>query len=344
MIPQEKSASVEKGLREAFGVTAFDAIHPMDAGLGSDLLFRMVVGGVSYSLRIMTRIDEINDPRRRFTCMTMAADAEIAPRVRYVDMEQGVCITDFVDEVPLPVEEARLRIPQLLRRLHALPSFPKEFNYVTASKAIERFHGMGILPQTEIDEVFASYARLCEVYPRDPRDMVSCHSDLKPENILFDGERVWLTDWKAAFVNDRYFDLAVAANFLITDKADELSYLQQYFGKPAGAYQRARFFLMRQTLHMMYASLFLLLGSAGKPVDQSEPLSLFEEFHRRLWRREVDLADSAAKIVYGRIHWRRLLENMRQSRFEEALRIVGEGNANTIDVRRLVPMICSESR
>jgi thiamine kinase-like enzyme len=37
--------------------------------------------------------------------------------------------------------------------------------------------------------------------------MVSCHSDPKPENILFDGQRVWLVDWHAAIVNDRYFDL-----------------------------------------------------------------------------------------------------------------------------------------
>jgi hypothetical protein len=339
MIPQEKSASVEKGLREAFGVTAFDAIHPMDAGLGSDLLLRMVVGGVSYSLRIMTRIDEINDPRRRFTCMTMAADVEIAPRVRYVDMEQGVCITDFVEEVPLPIDQARLLIPQLLRKLHALPLFPKEFNYVTASKAIERFRRAGILPQAEIDEIFAAYARLCEVYPRDPVDMVSCHSDLKPENILFDEERIWLTDWKAAFVNDRYFDLAVAANFLITDEADELAYLQQYFGESADAYQRARFFLMRQTLHMMYASLFLLLGSGGKPVELSESLPSFEEFHGRLWRREIDLAESTAKIAYGRIHWERLLLNMRQARFDQALRIVGEGNASREDRRALLPVI-----
>jgi thiamine kinase-like enzyme len=42
---------------------------------------------------------------------------------------------------------------------------------------------------------------------------------LKPENILFDGHRVWLLDWKAALVNDRYFDLAIAANFVVTNVA-----------------------------------------------------------------------------------------------------------------------------
>jgi thiamine kinase-like enzyme len=69
-------------------------------------------------------------------------------------------------------------------------------------------------------------------------DMVSCHMDLKPENILFDGQHVWLTDWQAAFVNDRYFDLAVAANFLLTNDADELTYLERYFGQRPNEYQR----------------------------------------------------------------------------------------------------------
>jgi thiamine kinase-like enzyme len=45
----------------------------------------------------------------------------------------------------------------------------------------------------------------------------------RPEagKLLFDGQRVWLVDWQAAFVNDRYFDLAVAANFVVTNDADE---------------------------------------------------------------------------------------------------------------------------
>ncbi len=63
--------------------------------------------------------------------------------------------------------------------------------------------------------------------------MVSCHMDLKPENIVFDGRRVWLVGWQAAFVNDRYFDLAVAANFVVTGAAEESVYLEQYFGRRA---------------------------------------------------------------------------------------------------------------
>ena len=88
--------------------------------------------------------------------------------------------------------------------------------------------------------------------------MVSSHNDLfKPDNILFDGSRVWLVDWEAAFLNDRYADLAVVANLVATNETEERIYLQEYFGQPADAYQLARLFLMKQITHMFYAMAFL---------------------------------------------------------------------------------------
>lgn len=125
-------------------------------------------------------------------------------------------------------------------------------------------------------------------------------------------------DWKAAMLNDRYFDLAVGANFLVTNEADEEAYLHGYFGQPADEYQRARFLLMRQVLHMFAATVFLLLGSAGKPVDESKDLPSFTDFHQRMWLGEVDLNEAEMKILYGRVHWRQLLKNLRQPQFEEA--------------------------
>ena len=37
---------------------------------------------------------------------------------------------------------------------------------------------------------------------------------------------------------------------------------------------------------------------------------------------EIDLADPEVKIVYARAHWERLLQNVREARYKEALRIV----------------------
>ncbi len=138
-------------------------------------------------------------------------------------------------------------------------------------------------------------------------------------------------------MNDRYFDLAVAANFLITNDADERTYLEQYFGKQPDEYQSARFFSMRQVVHMFYATVFLLLGSAGKPIRQSENRPSFDYFHRKIWSGEIDLSDNDLKIVYGRVHWDPLVRNLRQTRFDEALGIVSARNTSRGDVRLLLP-------
>jgi hypothetical protein len=84
---------------------------------------------------------------------------------------------------------------------------------------------------------------------------------------------------------------------------------------------------MRQIAHLFYTMAFLLIGSAGKPVDWSGAVPEFSDFHRRMWAGEVDLADKDMMIVYGRVHWQRLLQNVRQARYNEALSIVSDRHA-----------------
>jgi aminoglycoside phosphotransferase (APT) family kinase protein len=334
MIPQEKSAAVTRGLREAFGVTAFEDIRRLTRGHTSSLVFRIVVRGSPFLLKIIMRTD---DPTRHFTCMKSAAEAGLAPHVWYTSIEDRIAISDFVEAAPFPVTDALVRIPATLRTLHALPPFPGVPNRLNTSCMflidkgtaldgfIRRFQAANILPEGESEDLLARYAQLAAVYPRHDPHMVSSHNDLfKPDNILFDGHRVWLVDWEAAFLNDRYADLAVVANLVVTNDAEERVYLQEYFGQPPDQYQLARFFLMQQLAHIFYAMVFLLLGSSGRQLNLSENAPGFRDFHRRIWAGEVNLADNQMKTVYGRVHRERLLQNMRQARFNEAVRIVSD--------------------
>jgi thiamine kinase-like enzyme len=334
MIPQEKLAAVIRGLHEAFGVTAFEEIRPLTGGHTSSLVFRIVVRGSPFLLKIIMRTD---DPARHFTCMKTAAEAGLAPHVWYSSIEDRIFITDFVKAEPFPRADALIRMPAALRSLHALPPFPGVANGFNTSCTflidkgtalegfIQRFQAANTLPSAEREELLACYAQVAAVYPRHDPDMVSSHNDLfKPDNILFDGHRVWLVDWEAAFLNDRYADLAVVANLVVTNDAEERVYLQQYFGQPPDGYQRARFFLMQQVAHIFYAMAFLLSGSSGKAVNRSETAPEFRDFQRRIWAGGVDLADNRMKTVYGRFHAEQLSQNMRQARFHEALRIVSD--------------------
>ena len=238
----------------------------------------------------------------------------------------------------MSMAEAAGRVPRLLRRLHGLPPFLKTFNFVTMHNTfIWRFRKANLVePVSEIDEGFEAYERITAAYPRVEADLVSGHGDLKPENILFDGERVWLVDWQAAFVNDRYFDLAIIANFLVSSEADERVLLEEYFGRPASEYERARFFLMRQALHMMYAAVFLLLGKAS-PVGESVETPEFGAFHRQIWAGEINLAEPEERTVYGLVHWKQFRQNVRQARFEEALRWMSERHGGDAAFRPLFP-------
>jgi hypothetical protein len=75
MFPQEKIAAVTRGLREAFGVTEFEDIRTIKA-LASSLVFRIVVRGSPFLLKISTRT---SDPARHYTWMKAAAEAGLAP-------------------------------------------------------------------------------------------------------------------------------------------------------------------------------------------------------------------------------------------------------------------------
>jgi thiamine kinase-like enzyme len=333
MIPESKNAAVARALRETFGVTEFEDIRILTAGLSSALVFRIVVQGRPYLLRIITRTDAMNDPTRQFACMNGAAEAGLAPRVRYTSTEDRISITDFVEARPFPASEALGRLPNTLRTLHALPPFPKLISYPDYFAAldafIKRFQAAKILPESETQELFELYAPMPSVYPRHGPDMVSSHNDLKPENILFDGNRVWLVDWEAAFLNDRYVDLAVVANFVVTHDADEELYLRTYFREAASEYRLARFHVMRQIVHMFYAMVFTLLGSSGKPIAPNVQVQAFRDFHDRIWAGELSLATEEAKLQYGRVHMNQVLQNMRTTRFQDAFRIVSNSHPSS---------------
>jgi hypothetical protein len=60
-------------------------------------------------------------------------------------------------------------------------------------------------------------------------------------------------------------------------------------------------------------------------------------FHERIWAGQTDLSDNQRKIVYGRVHWEQLLQNMRQARLAQAIRIVEERNTRSGGPHLLLP-------
>jgi aminoglycoside phosphotransferase (APT) family kinase protein len=325
MIPEAKQPAVARALDQAFGVHEIDDIRPLTGGLSTARVFRIVVRNRPYLLRLTMPGAPAGDPAGQLASMKTAADAGIAPRIWYVGTEDGILIADFVEARPYPANMALL-VARTLSRVHSLRGFqkPKVGSYFDAmDRLVSALGAARLLPPDEIDGLLRRYADLMKVYPRNDAQLVASHNDVKPQNMVFDGERLWLVDWEAAFLNDPYVDLSISANFFVRDE-QEAAYLTAYFGAPPTPYQHARLYLMRQALHVFYAAFLLVTASrAGVSIDSTATRPDFDDFHRRLISGEVDLTKPEAKVEYALVHLDAARQHVRTRRFDEALALVG---------------------
>jgi hypothetical protein len=126
MIPEEKLAAVAKALQATFGTREYQDIQQLTLGLSSALIFRIVVLDKPYLLRVNTRTDAMGDLTHQINCLKMPVEALLAPKLLYASIEDRILITDFIDAKPFPLSDARLKKPDLLRRLHGMPQFKPE--------------------------------------------------------------------------------------------------------------------------------------------------------------------------------------------------------------------------
>jgi hypothetical protein len=329
MIPENKLEDVKKALMATFGVPDYDEIKMLTTGLSNALVFKIVVKSKPYLLKI-ARTDFLKDPTLYYySCMKPAAEAGIAPKVWYAGIEDTISITDFVELKPFPLEDAKTKLADVLSKLHSLPLFTKTIHSIdTTNLFAKRFRDVGLAPEKLTGEVFKSLDKINAVYPRGTDEFVACHNDLKPENILYDGNRAWLSDWEAAFNNDRYSDLSIVANFVVANDSDEKEFLDRYFGRSVTEYERARFFLMRQIMHISYFTVFMVLGAAkGMKIDlNSQERHDFRNYHDLMWTGKIDLASEGPRIEYAFVHFDQVRRNLQTKRFDESLKILADTN------------------
>jgi hypothetical protein len=73
--------------------------------------------------------------------MKTGAEAELGPAVYYLNVEDRISITDFIEKQSFPKDEARKNMADLLQRLHALLQFVFRINYFDAMENFNtKFH------------------------------------------------------------------------------------------------------------------------------------------------------------------------------------------------------------
>src|SRR5437868_13187810 len=101
-IPESHQQAVRRALHTAFATDHVDDIRRLTGGMSTARVFRMVVRGRPYMLRLIMRDDPRDDPGRHFARMKAGTEAGVAPRIWYANPDDRVLITDFVDGQPFP--------------------------------------------------------------------------------------------------------------------------------------------------------------------------------------------------------------------------------------------------
>jgi thiamine kinase-like enzyme len=326
-ISTKKLEAVEKAMLETFGDINITDVVSLKGGLSGSLVYKISMDSQSYILKI--DMDESPVSGNSFNSLEIVSQAGIAPKLYYLDKDEGISITSFITNVPLRAvyNTSDILLPELAKtigQIHQLPPFEKENNLlITIETLVSEFRKSGMLAGPVLDECFAHFAIIRKHYPWNDNDNVSSHNDLNPGNITCDGEKIWVIDWDMASQNDRYVDLATTANFFVHTEEDEKIFLENYFQSTPNEYQIARFFIMRQTCRIVYAILMFRLAAKLKPEGESHSNDMqvpaLKEIGERMRAGTMQLSSYEGQMIFGKAMINDSLKHMRSPRFQLAI-------------------------
>ncbi|MAV68815.1 MAG: hypothetical protein CBC82_10755 [Cellvibrionales bacterium TMED122] len=147
-----------------------------------------------------------------------AADAELAPKLVYVDEENEVTICHKAHHPQLAVDAETLS--RLCKQIYALPTAGPRLqlrsdinNYLGAMSATAKRAWRRAMLACNVDEALS-------LLEHDTPHF--CHNDLTAGNLMSDDKQLMAIDWEYAALGSRYFDVAIAAGSLDSKERDRL--------------------------------------------------------------------------------------------------------------------------
>ena len=262
----------------------------IDAVLGSAAVInvRSVTGGVSGAVvllietsdrRFVLRIEGPASPLRnphQYVSMRIAAEAGIAPRVHYLNVDDRVVMMDFIEDRPLETypgghQGLAQAIGAMLRKLQGLPPFPGFMDYPDlVNRLWTHVCKTGLFAHGILDAASQRLTKIRNAYAVHTEKYVSSHNDFLPRNVLFDGKRLWLIDWENGYRNDPLVDLATALdNFAPSLELEEVL-MHAWLGQAPDRLLRERLVLVRSLTRLFYAGV-LFSASASAPRAKPDP-------------------------------------------------------------------------
>jgi aminoglycoside phosphotransferase (APT) family kinase protein len=299
---------VRSVLVAAFGATPIGAIRPITGGASTASAFRVEAGGRRYLLRVEGAPSPLRNPHQ-YISMRIAAEAGIAPEIRYIDEVARVAVIDFIDRRPLNAYPGGPRalvqaVGELLSRVQATPVFPYFVNYPDiVARLFAHVRRTGLFAAGLLDAHVERLELLREAYDAGSTGLVSSHNDPIPSNILFDGERLWLIDWESAYCNDPLVDLAIMLDSLAPSPELEEVLLQAWLGRAPDEALRVRLGLIRALTRLYHAGVLLSASAAASRAAPDTDLSApgLQEFQLAIHEGRLKPGAPETKHILGKM-------------------------------------------
>lgn len=246
---------------------------------------------------------------------------------------------EFIQTVPLSEKDRspKILLPRLshiLRRLHESPAFPP-----TSSTQEEIRHMVSELTARDIKlppliHLVLKGLPQIEIPLQKTAKLSPCHNDLNIGNILFTQKEIKVIDWDDAGMGDPYLDIATIAFFFAFSSEDEDILLKSYFGASPTAYQRDRFYLMKQ-LTLYYYGLKALKNSLSKKepflfAKEIKELPDVHSFMMSVGEGRIKLDSPLVMQRMAFVAFKQAFKNMQTKEFTAALAHITSTIPNTI--------------
>lgn len=278
---------VHSALAASLGAAPLGAITRITGGASGASTFKVENGGRRYLLRIEGEPSPLRNPHQ-YVSLRIAAEAGIAPSIRYIDETARVVVMDYIEQRPLwsyPGGQRALAqaLGELLSRVQATPVFPYFVNYPDlVARLFAHVCRTGLFATGVLDRYVEKLELLRQAYNSGCTGLVSSHNDSIPSNILFDGARLWLIDWESAYCNDPLVDIAIVLDNLARSRELEDVLINAWLCRSPNEDLRARLEVVRALTRLYYAGVLLSASAAASwlsgDIDMSAPtVADFEE-------------------------------------------------------------------
>jgi thiamine kinase-like enzyme len=224
----------------------------------------VAVDGERYVVRIPGRSTDLLavDRENERHNAAAAATTGVAPAIVEVLEDLDVMVIEYVDGTTM--SSASLRTPDMarrvaasLRRLHAGPSFLKDFDMF---RLTEFYLGVCEERNVRIPDGFRDHLdevrAIEQALGARPLPSVPCHNDLLAENYIDDGAQLWIVDFEYSGNNDPMFELGDTAQESAFDADLRAILCEAYFGEAKPS------LLARMELHAVMADVGWTLWAA----------------------------------------------------------------------------------